>query len=93
MEGAVFSVNVNCLCEGRQVNKIDHSDFSLFFSEEEERKRCPFPGLQKASFLISSSNLFSGSRLAQGHMARWEPRHRKHKVDTATGPRAWLTTL
>ena len=80
-----------------QVNKIDHADsppplFFFFFSEEKKRKRCPFPGLHKASFLISSPNVFSGSSLARGHVTRWEPRQGKHRVDTATGSRAWLTT-
>lgn len=72
-----------------QVNKIDHSDFSLFFSEEKKRKRCPFPGLHKASLLISSPNLFSGGRLAQGHVARWKPQQGK----TASRRFCWATGL
>jgi len=42
-----------------QVNKIDHSDFSLFFSEENKRKRCPFLGLHKASLPSLAPQMYS----------------------------------
>lgn len=71
--------------------------FSPFFFPQrrrrERKKDALLPVLHKASFLISSPNLFSGSCLARGHVARWEPRQGKHRRDAATGPGAWLTTL